>query len=71
MNIEPKCAVELLEIYKYLDNNLKNKFSKEFIDYLNSIKDNNYHFEINTSIPLYDNTFMEETISELMKIFSK
>ena len=70
MNINPKCAVEILEIYKYLDNDLKKKFSKEYLDYLTSIKDNNYHFMINKNIPFYDNEFMEETIIEFMRIIS-
>ncbi len=70
MEIDGKCAIELLEIYKYLDDDLKSKFSKELIDYLNSIKDDSYHFEINKNIPLYENNFREDTILELMKIIT-
>jgi len=70
MEIDGKCAIELLEIYKYLDDELKKKFNSEYIDYLNSIKDDSYHFEINKNIPLYENNFREDTILELMKIIT-
>ena len=68
MNISPKCAVELLEIIKYLDNELKNNIPDNFESYLNSIKDNSYEFKINKNIPLFENEFLDETI-EVLKIF--
>ena len=42
MDISPMCAVELLEIIKYLDDELKKNIPQDFEIYLNSIKDNNY-----------------------------
>ena len=68
MNISPKCAVELLEIIKYLDNELKTNIPENFESYLNSIKDNSYEFKINKNIPLFENEFLDETI-EVLKIF--
>ena len=53
MDISPMCAVELLEIIKYLDDELKKNIPQDFEIYLNSIKDNNYHFEINKNINLF------------------
>ena len=46
MNVSPMCAVELLEIIKYLDDELKNNIPQNFEIYLNSIKDNSYYFKI-------------------------
>ena len=68
MQISPKCAVELLEIIKYLDDDLKSQISSEFINYLENIKDPNYIFTINKQINLCDNDFMDETIDILMQI---
>lgn len=70
MNITPECAVELLEIIKYLDSDLKKYFSDNFIKYLESIKSNDYHFEINKNINLFQNEFMDETIDVLMRIMT-
>lgn len=69
MNISPMCAVELLEIIKYLDDKLKSNIPDGFEDYLNSIKDNNYYFKINKNINLFENDFMDETIENLKIIF--
>ena len=71
MNISPKCAVELLEIIKYLDDKLIKKIPQDFDLYLNSIKDNNYSFQIDKNINLFENDFMDETVEVLMSIFSK
>ncbi len=68
MNVSPECAVELLEIIKYLDDNLKKLIPDGFENYLNGIKSNEYHFEINKNINLFQNKFMDETIEVLMKI---
>ena len=46
MNVSPMCAVELLEIIKYLDDELKNNIPQNFEIYLNRIKDNSYYFKI-------------------------
>ena len=70
MYISPMCAVELLEIINYLDEELKNTVSQDFIDYLNSIKDNSYYFKINKNINLFENNFMDETIDVLKMIFT-
>lgn len=70
MDISPMCAVELLEIIKYLDDELKKNITQEFVMYLNSIKDNNYHFEINKNINLFENNFMDETIDVLMTLMN-
>lgn len=69
MNISPKCAVELLEVIKYLDNDLKKSIPEKFEEYLNSIKDNDYEFQIDKNINLFDNSFMDETVSVLYSIF--
>jgi len=70
MNISPECAVELLEIIKYLDDDLKKIIPNGFEKHLNSIKNPNYYFEINKNINLYENEFMNETIEILNLIFS-
>ena len=70
-NISPKCAVELLEVIKYFDKELQENITPELINYLNSIKDDSYYFEINKNVPLYDNDFMEETIKVLNEIIGK
>ena len=69
MNISPMCAVELLEIIKYLDDDLKRNIPQDLILYLDSIKDNTYNFEINKDINLFDNEFMDETIEVLKILF--
>ena len=71
MIVSPMCAVELLEIIKYLDDELKEKIPQGFEEYLNSIKDNEYYFQIDKNKPFFDNNFMDETIEVLMAIFSK
>lgn len=70
MNVSPKCAVELLEVIKYLDEELKKYVTPKFEEYLNSIKDNNYFYQINKNINLFDNKFMDETINILKIIFN-
>ncbi len=69
MNVSPKCAVELLEIIKYLEDDLKKYIDPNFEKYLNSIKDKSYDFQINKNINLYENDFMDETIEVLKMIF--
>lgn len=69
MNISPMCAVELLEIINYLDEELKKTIPPDFIDYLNSIKDDSYNFEINKNINLFENDFLDETIDVLRMLF--
>lgn len=66
MNISPECAVELLEVIKYLDDDLKKYIPNGFDKYLNSIKSNNYYFKINKNINLFQNDFMDETVDILM-----
>ena len=70
MNISPKCAVELLEIIKYLDDDLKKNIPDNLESYLNSIKDNDYEFQIDKNINLFDNIFMDETIDVLHSLFN-
>ena len=69
MNVSPMCAVELLEIIKYLDDELKNNIPQNFEIYLNSIKDNSYYFKIDKNKNLFENDFMDETIEVLKMIF--
>ena len=38
MNVSPKCAVEVLEVIKYLDDELKSNISQEFIDYFTQLE---------------------------------
>ena len=69
MNVSPMCAVELLEIIKYLDGELKINIPQNFEIYLNSIKDNSYNFKIDKNKNLFENGFMDETIEVLKMIF--
>ena len=69
MNVSPMCAVELLEIIKYLDDELKSNIPQNFVIYLNSIKDNSYNFKIDKNKNLFENDFMDETIDILKMIF--
>ncbi len=68
MSVSPMCAVELLEIIKYLDDELKNNIPQNFEIYLNNIKDNSYNFKIDKNKNLFENEFMDETI-EILKMF--
>lgn len=63
-----KACVEVLEILKYLDNSIYEKIPKDKIEELNYNKDSNYIFNINKNIPLYENDFMNETISILNEL---
>ena len=47
MNNRSKAAVEVLEIVKYLDDNLLKIINKKYLEELELIKDNNYMFTIN------------------------
>lgn len=69
MNVSSMSAVELLEIIKYLDSELKKNIPENFVMYLDSIKDSSYDFEIDKNIPLFENEFLEETIEVLKKLF--
>ena len=69
MNVSSMSAVELLEIIKYLDSELKKNIPENFVMYLDSIKDSSYDFEIDKNIPLFENEFSEETIEVLKKLF--
>lgn len=71
MNVSPMCAIELLEVIKYLDNELKAKIPQDFEEYLNSIKDQNYSFQIDKSKNLFDNDFMDETVEILIQLFQE
>lgn len=70
-NISSKCAVELLEVFKNLDDNLKQELPEGFEFYLDSIKDEEYFFQIDKNVKLFENKFMDETIEILSKIFLK
>lgn len=69
MNVSPMCAVELLEIINYLDDELKNNIPQNFEIYLNRIKDNSYYFKIDKNKNLFENDFMDETVEVLKMIF--
>ena len=71
MNVSPKCAVELLEVIKYLDKKKKKMIPDNFFEYLNSIKDNDYEFKIDKNINLFYNEFMDETINVLCLLFNE
>lgn len=68
MNISPESAVELLEIIKYLDDDLKKEIPEGFEEYLVNIKDNDYHFAIDKNKNLFENDFRDETIEILMSL---
>ena len=68
-DIDPKVAVEVLKIVEYLDEDLKKVIDYELVDYLESIKDNTYVFEIDKDIPLYENVFLDGTIELLKELF--
>ncbi len=68
MNISPECAVELLEVIKYLDDELKGYIPDDFEKYLESIKNSDYHFEIDKNKNLIENEFMDETVEVLMSL---
>lgn len=70
MDISPKCAVELLEVIKHLDNELKAKIPVGFEDYLDNMKDPNYFFELDKSKVLFEQDFMDETVEILMALFA-
>lgn len=71
MNVSPMCAVELLEVIKYLDDELKTYIPEGFETYLNNIKDHNYKFEIDKTKNLFENNFMDETIEVLHWLMNK
>ena len=70
MNVTPECAVEILEIIKYLFKDLKKCIPDKMVEYFESIKNNDYHFEINKNINLFQNEFMDETIEVLMSLMT-
>ena len=63
-----KACVEVLEILKYIEKDTYNKINPEMIKNLEMAKDQNYKFEINKNIPLYENAFHEETLEILRKL---
>lgn len=69
LNIDPQAAVELLEIYYHLEQDLKRQVPIQYIIYLESIKDKNYEFSLDESKELLENTFKEETIEIIKYIF--
>lgn len=71
MNNRSKAAVEVLEIVKYLDDNLLKIINKKYLEELELIKDKDYVFTINKDIPIYDNEFMSETLEMLQELFIK
>lgn len=68
-DIDSKVAVEVLKIVEYLDYDLKKVINYDLINYLESIKDSTYIFEINKDIPLYENEFLDGTIEVLKELF--
>lgn len=69
LNIDPKVAVELLEIYYHLEIDLKKQVPIQYIIYLEGIKDKNYDFALDESKELLENTFKDETIEIIKYIF--
>lgn len=63
-----KACVEVLEVLKYLDSSIYEKIPQSKIEELNNSKDSDYIFTINKNIPLYENDFLEETISILKEL---
>ena len=70
MNNYNKAIVEVLEIVKYLDEDLKKIIDMDYLEKIEQEKDINYSFEINKNIPLYDNNFLEETLEILARLFN-
>ena len=64
-------AVEITEIFKYLDKNLKDKIPQDVIEHYDKIKNNEYKFEIKKSLPLEEQGFLPETINIFSYIFLK
>lgn len=60
-----KAIVEVLEIVKYLDKDIYDQIDKDELFKLEQEKDLNYKFEIDKNIPIYDNSFLPETIEIL------
>ncbi len=56
-------AVEITELFKYLDEPLKKKIPQDVIDYYKKNRNNDYKFELNKSIPLEKQGLMPETIN--------
>ncbi len=56
-------AVEITELFKYLEEPLKKKIPQEIIDHYDKIKNNDYKFQINKSVSLEEQKFMPETIN--------
>ena len=68
-DIDPKVAVEVLKIVEYLDDDLKKIINNDLVNYLESIKDGTYVFEIDKDVPLYENDFLDGTIEVLKELF--
>ena len=64
-----KACVEVLEIVKYLDEDLLKIIDKDYLEEIKKEQDVNYHFQINKDIPLYDNKFLNETFDILKRLF--
>ncbi len=66
-----KGVTEVLEIVKYLDDNLKLLIDNKYLEEIKKYKDNDYNFKINKNIPLYDNEFLDITYVLLARLFKK
>ena len=65
-----RAFVELKEIIKYFDNDIKNKIPDELKQAINQVKQNGYHFVYNEKIPLYEQEILPETKSLLSILYS-
>lgn len=65
-----RAFVELKEIIKYFDNDIKNKIPDELKQAINQVKQNGYHFVYNEKIPLYGQEILPETKSLLSILYS-
>ena len=70
MNNYNKAVVEVLEIVKYLDDDLKKIIDKDFLKKISQDKDDSYKFILRKDVPIYDNEFLDETVILLERLFT-
>ncbi len=58
-------------MFKYLDEPLKRKIPQDLIEHYNRIKNNDYNFILNKSLPLEKQNLMPETINIFSFIYLK
>lgn len=66
-----KAYVELYELIKILSKTQQSKIPKDFIEYINNNKDNNYTFTIDNSKGILEQEYMTETKALIVKLYEK